>query len=142
VIFQTPSLFCQRWINFASPDRLEGIHLGLVETMHTHLDRAVTTHGIHLEGSRNELATYFAADVFLHGFGQVLSAEGHSTLIVVELHIVDEKGGKLLQIALVVGVKEGTVEGFNRASQFLRGRRFTGRLSVYAEDCRRQQKHG
>src|SRR2546428_10173924 len=72
-------------------DRLRVFRLRVVEAMDTHLDRAVAIHGIHLQRPGNELSAHFAADVRLYALGQALPAQGHPTLVVVELHVVGDE---------------------------------------------------
>src|SRR5712692_2183531 len=67
------------------------LRIGVVEAMNADLKRAIAVHGIHFQRPWNKLSPHFAADVVLNAFGQLLPAEGHSTLIVIELHIVYEE---------------------------------------------------
>ena len=44
----------------------------MVKAVNTHLNRAITIHGIHLERSWNELSAHLAADVVLDARDQAL----------------------------------------------------------------------
>src|ERR1700732_5405124 len=76
----------------------------VVEAVNAHLNRAIALHVIDLQSPWNEFPGHFATDILLYTIGQFLFPECHSTLIVIKLHIVDKKRGKLLQVASVIGI--------------------------------------
>src|SRR5437879_12270910 len=82
---------------FANPLRV--FMSWVVEAVHPHFHRAIALHVIDLQRTWNELSRRFAADILLDAIGQFLPAKRHSAVIVVELHVVDEEGGELLQAA-------------------------------------------
>lgn|SRR6266516_7447043 len=112
--------------------------LWVVEAMNTYLNRTIAMHGIHLKGPRNDLSAHFATDVLLYAFGQVLPAEGHSTLIVIELHIVYEERAELLQITPVIGIEECSVQRRNSTKKFVC--RTLRRLGVHLDNWHCEQR--
>ena len=81
------------------------------EAVASHLDGPDALHGVDLQRGGGELAGDLAADVFPNAGGEGGVAEGDSTLVVVELHVVGEEARELRQIAMVVGVEDLRVEG-------------------------------
>src|SRR5271163_2844297 len=61
---------------------------GVVEAVNADLHCSIALHGVDLQGSWNQLAGHFAADILLDGVGQSDFAEGDSALIVIKLHVV------------------------------------------------------
>ncbi len=66
---------------------------------------------VDLEGSGGELAGDAAADVFADALGEGGVAEGEAAVVVVELDVVGDERGEFGEVAAVVGVEEGGVEG-------------------------------
>ena len=89
---------------------------GVVEAVNAHLHCSIALHGVDLQGSWNQFAGHFAADILLDGVGQSDFAEGHSALIVIKLNVVDEERRELVQVAAVVGIEEGSIERGNGLS--------------------------
>src|ERR1700730_14860655 len=85
-------------------NRLCVVMARVVEAVNAHLDCAITLHMMNLQSPWNEFAGHFAANILLYTVGQVLFAACHSALIVIKLHIVGKERGKLLQIAMGLGV--------------------------------------
>ena len=69
-------------------DRFCIIMARVVETVNTHLNRAVALHVMDLQTAWNELPGHFAADIVLDGFCQRRSAKRVSSFVVIELHIL------------------------------------------------------
>lgn len=88
------------------------------EAVRAHLDRADAFHGIDLEGAGGELPGDVAADVLADALGEGGVAEGDAALVVVELNVFGEEGGEFGEIAAVVGVKDGGVEGADGGFEF------------------------
>lgn len=81
------------------------------EAVRAHLDRADAFHGIDLEGAGGELPGDVAADVLADAFGEGGVAEGDAALVVVELNVFGKEGGEFGEVAAVVRVEDGGVEG-------------------------------
>ncbi len=64
---------------------------GVVEAVNTHFQRAISLHVIYLHRPWHEFPGHLAADVLLYTIRQIHFAECYPTLIVIELHIVDEE---------------------------------------------------
>ena len=81
------------------------------EAVGADLDGADALHGVDAEGAGGELAGDVAADVFPDGLGEGGVAEGDASLVVIELDVVGDERGEFGEVAAVVGVEEGGVEG-------------------------------
>jgi len=93
--------------------------------------------GVDFEGSGDEFAADFAADVVLDGFDDGLAGAHEAGLVVIELHVVGEKSSELLQVAAVVGVEDGGVEGGDGAEEVV----FAGFLGL-GEEREREEDGG
>ena len=54
-----------------------------------------------------------AANVFLDAFDQSFVPQSYATLVVIELHVVNEECAELFEVASVIGIEDGCVEGGN-----------------------------
>ncbi len=84
---------------------------GFEEAMGADLDGSDALHGVDLEGAGGELAGGLATDVLADAFGEGGVAEGDAALVVIELNVVGDEAREFGEVAAVVGVEEGGVEG-------------------------------
>lgn len=91
---------------------------GMVKSVHAKLEHAVSLHVVDLQRARHEFARDFSADVVLDAVGQGRAAERDSSLIVKELYVFIDQRGELVQLALVVSVEQGAIEGRARTVEF------------------------
>ncbi len=109
---------------FVDPEHGEGGFAGgdgvfvFEEAVGADLDGADALHGVDLEGSGGKLAGDVAADVFADALGEGGVAEGDAALVVVELDVVGDECGEPGEVAAVVGVEEGGVEGEEGGVEF------------------------
>src|SRR5207302_141751 len=120
------------------------VRFGVIETMHTNLDGAVTLHLMGFQRAGDEFAPHVAsADVLLDAFRQFHFAEGYSALVMIKLDVIGKKRGKFLQVTSVVSVKERGVQGGDGFIEFRLGfnvleRRNAEDLGVCSSGAQRQ----
>src|SRR5690348_12379484 len=93
---------------------------GMMKAMNANLHGTIVRYGIDLQGTGNQFARYFAANVFLEAIQKRLSASTESCDVVIELQILRHHGGNRRQIAVVVRVKQFRIKRLHSIEQRLR----------------------
>ncbi len=86
--------------------------------MNTYLHCAIALHVMHLQCPWNEFPGHFATDIFLNTVSQILSTERHATLIVIELHVINEEAAEFFQIAAVIRIEKRRIQRCDGLFQF------------------------
>src|SRR5882724_9599359 len=98
----------------------------LTEAMDAPFDGAEVFHGENAQASRNKLPPEPAADVLFRVRDHLLTRPGHSTRVVIELHVGREVAGVLPELfgraAVVEGVEHGRIERRDRFDHGVRRR--------------------
>src|SRR5580700_4700275 len=101
------------------PNLLRILMPRMVEAVHSHLHRSIAFHVMDLQRPWNQFPRHFAADILLYAVRQILPSERDAALIVVELHILDEKAAELIQITPVISIKKRRIQRRDGLIQFL-----------------------
>lgn len=83
---------------------------GMAEPVYADLDRAEVRQRIHFERSRNQDSRHFAADVVLDRFDGGRTRPAQPGYVVVELQVVCQQRAEFLQIAVIIGVEQLSVQ--------------------------------
>lgn len=84
------------------------------KVMNADLYGSVAIKWVNFQGSGNEFSVDLATDVVFYAVNQALPAQREATLIVIELKVFGGHRAELIEIAVVVGIKQGGVEGHHR----------------------------
>src|SRR5258708_40244738 len=106
-------------MNLPSPTPSVSSCPGVMKAVNTYLHCAIALHVMHLQCPWNEFPGHFATDIFLNAVSQILSAERHAALIVIELHVINEEAAELLQITPVIRIEERGIQRCDGLFQFL-----------------------